>query len=112
MEFGRKPDRQRLVTAARLLLLVHMRFQRLDLIRCQPPGQPRDDKTLKPEPYIERVARFLPGRRRDRGTAIAPQLDQPLGCKAAERAAHDGAAGAEALADRVLWKLRAGRQRL
>src|SRR5262249_26234758 len=98
--------------AARALLLVNMRFEPADLVARQPAGEPLHDEALDPEPHLVGVARLLPGRRCDRGAMVAPQLDKALGSELSERRPHDGAARAEALADRVLGQLRARRQRL
>ena len=112
MKRGRKPDRQRIVVAARLLLGIDMVFQRLDLLARKTAGQSCNHQTFKPDADVEDIARLVPAWGRHRGAAVAPQLDQPLRRKPRQCRANDGAAGAELLADGVFGKLGAGLQRL
>ena len=112
MEFGREPDRQRLVVAARPLLLVDMGIELLDLLRRQPARQAAHDQRLKSQADVEDVARLVPARRRDRGAVVAPQLDQPFGGELAQDMPHDGAARAKAFANRVFRQLGARPKRL
>ena len=84
----------------------------LDLLGTQPAGEPRHDQSLEPEPDVEHVACLVPTRRRDRRASVASKLDEAFGGELPEHMADDRAARAEALADRILGKLGARRQRL
>ena len=112
MKRGRKPDRQRIVVAARLLLGIDVVLQRLDLLARKTAGQLGDHQTFKADADVEDIARLVPAWGGYRGAAVAPKLDQTLRRKACQRRANDGAAGAELLADGIFRKLGAGLQRL
>jgi hypothetical protein len=89
-----------------------MRFERTDLFFGQASSEPRHDKAFKPQADVKSIARFFPGGRRDSGPAIAPQFHESFGRKLTQSAAHDRAACAETLADRVFRKFRARGERL
>src|SRR5215471_19287440 len=89
-----------------------MRFECTDLVFGQASGEPRHDETFKSQTDVKSIARLFPGRRRDRGPAVAPQFHESFCRKLTQRTAHDRAACTETLADRVFRKLRAWRKRL
>ena len=83
-----------------------------DLRLGQFAGELTHDQALELDPDIERVARFLPARRRHHGDAVAAQFDQAFGGELPQRVPRDGAADAEAFAERILRQFGAGLQRL
>ena len=112
MKFGGKPDRDRVGAVAGRILGVDMGIQCGDLGLGQFAGQLTNHQTFKLDADVERVARFLPARRRHHGNAVAAQFDQAFGGQLAQRMPRDGAADAETFSKRILRQFRARLQRL
>ena len=83
-----------------------------DLRLGQLAGELAHHQALELDADVERVARFLPARRRHHRDAVAAQFDQAFGGELPQRVARDGAADAEAFAERILRQFCAGLQRL
>ena len=112
MEFGGEANGDRIAAAARGILGVDMGVEGGDLRLCQFAGELTHHEALEFDPDIERVARFLPARRRHHGDAVAAQFDQAFGGELPQRMPRDGAADPEAFAERILRQFGAGLQRL
>ena len=95
-----------------IFLGLDMGFELADLLRRKLADQAVDHQRFQRAAHRKDVAAVLQARLGDAGALVGAQLDQALAVKAGERLAHDGAADAEAFADRILRQLGAGRQRL
>ena len=112
MEFRREPERHRIRAVAGAVLGIDMGVQFGDLGLGQLAGKLAHHQAFKFDPDIKSVARFLPARRRHHGDPVAAEFDEAFRRELSQRMAGDGAADAEAFAERILRQFRAGLQRL
>ena len=110
MEFGREPNRQGLVAAARLLLLDDMSLELVDLRARKVASKPLHYQAFETDAYVENISRLIPAWCCDRGSLIAAKFYQAFGGKLTERMAHDRTACPETLTDRIFRKFCAGLQ--
>ncbi|MCY1307841.1 hypothetical protein D9M70_578040 [compost metagenome] len=99
-------NRGRWIADPCLVLGIDMRFKLLDLRRRQPADQAIDHQCLQGSPHGKDIVPILEAGMADTGALVGTQFDQSLAVQPRQRLAHDRAANAEPLADRILRKLR------